>query len=94
MSSLKHKRWQVLAASISINFCLGTYYAWSIFAAGYMDLFQWPADKLTIVFILSALLGPVSMTIGGKMMDKYGVRVVILLASILYSAGNFFCGVI
>ena len=51
MSSLKHKRWQVLAASISINFCLGTYYAWSIFAAGYMDLFQWPADKLTIVFI-------------------------------------------
>lgn len=94
MSSLKHKRWQVLAASVSINFCLGTYYAWSIFAAGYMDLFQWPADKLTIVFILSALLGPVSMTIGGKMMDKYGVRVVILLASILYSAGNFFCGVI
>ena len=94
MSSLKHKRWQVLAASISINFCLGTYYAWSIFAAGYMDLFQWPADKLTIVFILSALLGPVSMTIGGKMMDKYGVRVVILLASILSSAGNFFCGVI
>ena len=34
------------------------------------------------------------MTIGGKMMDKYGVRIVILLASILYSAGNFFCGVI
>ena len=94
MSSLKHKRWQVLIASILINCCLGTYYAWSIFAAGYMDLFQWPADKLTIVFILSALLGPVSMTIGGKMMDKYGVRVVILLASILYSAGNFFCGVI
>ena len=59
-----------------------------------MDLFHWPADKLTIVFILSALLGPVSMTIGGKMMDKYGVRIVILLASILYSAGNFFCGVI
>ena len=94
MRSLKHKRWQVLIASILINCCLGTYYAWSIFAAGYMDLFHWPADKLTIVFILSALLGPVSMTIGGKMMDKYGVRIVILLASILYSAGNFFCGVI
>lgn len=94
MSCQKYERWYVLIASILINCCLGTYYAWSIFAAGYMELFHWPADKLTIVFILSALFGPVSMTIGGKMMDKYGVRIVILLASILYSAGNFFCGVI
>ena len=42
---LNKKRWFVLIASLAINLCIGTGYAWSVFAKPLMEQFGWAAAQ-------------------------------------------------
>ena len=93
-SSLKKNQYFVLISSLFINLCIGGFYAWSIFAAGFMDKFNWSLNTVTNVFMVGSIVGPIANIIGGRLLDKKGPRFVVLSGSVLYAGGNIGCGII
>lgn len=92
------KRWRVLIACCFINLCIGSMYAWSIFAAPMAEYLSTihstsitPAN-LAIVFVICNSVGPVTMITGGKINDTLGPRRVILLGGLMFGGGMALCG--
>lgn len=93
MDAAIQRRWPVLIGGIAINFCLGAFYAWSVFAAGLIEKFQWSTSEVTMTFFISSLIAPVANVLGGRGMDKYGPRIMVIMAAVFYGGGNFVCGI-
>lgn len=89
---IKAGRRSVLIASIFINLCLGSFYAWSIFAFGFMSKFNWTLDTVTTVFVIGSFVGPIANILGGRIMDKRGAKTASFLGTILYAGGYLGCG--
>lgn len=93
---LTKKRWLVLVASCLINLCIGSLYAWSVFAepmAEYLNaLTGRDVGSLAIVFTLANSVGPVTMISGGSVNDRLGPRGVIVFGGLLFGLGMFFSG--
>ena len=65
MSEEHYNRWLILVAAIIINICIGTLYAWSVFAMPLGKLFGWAPPALALVFTINHGLSPVAMIGGG-----------------------------
>ena len=71
--NLTKKRWIILIASCFINLCIGSIYAWSVFAspmAEYLSALTgttFTAGTLAIVFTVTNSVGPITMITGGRM---------------------------
>jgi OFA family oxalate/formate antiporter-like MFS transporter len=95
---LKTKRWLVLIASILINLCIGSGYAWSVFAKPMVAHLSAvtgvavTAAAATLAFTISNLFGPVTMIIGGSVQDKFGPRWVIFAGAFIFGGGVFLTG--
>ncbi|RQW65096.1 L-lactate MFS transporter [Vibrio viridaestus] len=92
------KRWSILIAACFINLCVGSMYAWSVFAApmaahlsSINHISLTPAD-LAIVFIVANSVGPITMITGGKINDTLGPRVVIFVGGLMFGGGMFLSG--
>ena len=98
-ASLDKKRWWVLIASSLINLCIGSIYAWSVFAAplaarlsGLLGTTLTAAD-LAIVFTVANSIGPITMISGGYITDKLGgPRAVILIGGSMFGVGMLLTG--
>ena len=77
---LDKRSWVVLVASCLINLCIGSIYAWSVFAAPLAAKLTsllgttFTAADLAIVFTVANSIGPVTMICGGFITDKFGPR--------------------
>lgn len=99
---LEKKRWLILAASCLINLCIGSLYAWSVFAGpmaehisqvqGLTGAQQLTAAALAVVFTVANAVGPVTMIGGGFINDSLGPRWGILLGGLLFGGGMFLSG--
>ncbi|TEB11118.1 putative MFS-type transporter YhjX [Pelotomaculum sp. FP] len=95
---LKTKRWLVLIASVLINLCIGSGYAWSVFAKPMVAHLSSvtgvavTAAAATLAFTISNLFGPVTMIIGGSVQDKFGPRWVIFAGAFIFGGGVFLTG--
>ena len=96
---LDKKRWGVLIASSLINLCIGSIYAWSVFAgplaAKLTSLLgtTFTAADLAVVFTVANSIGPVTMIAGGFVTDKLGgPRAVILTGGIMFGVGTLLTG--
>lgn len=97
--NLDKKRWGVLIASCLINLCIGSIYAWSVFAAPLaakltelLDTTFTAAD-LAIVFTVTNSIGPITMICGGYITDKFGgPRGVILIGGTIFAVGMLLTG--
>ena len=78
-----------------INFCMGSFYAWSVYATWLSQYYSTQlgatvtVSSLTYIFSVGAALNPVAMIIGGFLTDRLGPRPVLVLGGILASAGYF-----
>ncbi|MCR5785839.1 MAG: OFA family MFS transporter [Eubacterium sp.] len=90
--NLDKKRWIILICSCLINLCIGSLYAWSVFAGPMADRLGVESGALSLVFTLANAVGPVTMISGGFINDKFGARNVILAGGILFGAGMIACG--
>lgn len=94
----KYNRWVILAASCLINLCIGSVYAWSIFAepmAAHLSQTmntEITAAQLSIVFTVANLLGPITMITGGKINDTLGPERVLLAGGMMFGAGLLLSG--
>ncbi len=89
---LKKKRWFILGASLLINLCIGSGYAWSVYAGPLIKTFGWSAAATALTFTISNAISPVCMITGGKIQDKFGPKWVIFAGGILFGGGIIVSG--
>lgn len=95
---LTKKRWIILIASCFINLCIGSMYAWSVFAAPMAKYLSQvtgatlTAGVLAIVFTVTNSVGPITMITGGRINDTFGPKKVIFLGGILFGGGMILSG--
>lgn len=95
---LTKKRWLILAASCLINLCIGSLYAWSVFAGPLAERINvltgssLTAANLAIIFTVANAVGPITMISGGTINDKLGPKWVIFAGGLLFGLGLLACG--
>ena len=87
---LEKKRWLVLLSSCLINLCIGSLYAWSIFATPLSE--ELSIANIAIVFTIASSIGPLIMVPTGYINDRIGPRKIVFVGGILFGIGNFMCG--
>ena len=96
--NLDRKRWVVLIASCLINLCIGSIYAWSVFASPLAEKLSgiqgtmYTAAMLAIVFTVANSVGPITMISGGYVNDKLGPKWVLIVGGGLFGAGMICTG--
>lgn len=96
--NLTQKRWLILVAGCLINLCLGSIYAWSVFAnsmAEYLNIhngLELTTGDLAIVYTIANSVGPITMISGGWFNDKFGPKKVILMGGLLFGTGMILSG--
>lgn len=96
--NLTKKRWIILIASCFINLCIGSIYAWSVFAtpmAEYLNGINgtvFTAGTLAIVFTVTNSVGPITMITGGRINDKFGPKKVIFVGGLIFGIGMILAG--
>ena len=96
--NLTKKRWLILAACCLINLCLGSLYAWSVFASGmasYLSALngvELTTADLAIVYTIANSVGPITMISGGYINDKFGPRKVIMTGGAMFGIGMILSG--
>ena len=72
------KRWLILIASCFVTLCVGSLYAWSVFAspmAKYLsEITGKEVTSLAIVFTVANAVGPITMISGGFINDRIGPK--------------------
>lgn len=90
---LNKKRWLILAACCLANLCLGSVYAWSVFASAMAEHLttvtgtQITTGDLAIVYTVANSVGPITMISGGWFNDRFGPGKVILVGGIMFGGG-------
>lgn len=96
--NLTKKRWVILVAACMINLCLGSIYAWSVFASSMADYLSarngitLTTGDLAIVYTVANAVGPITMISGGFFNDKYGPKKVILTGGVMFGVGMVLSG--
>ena len=89
-------RWIALVVALLINLCIGSVYAWSVFANPLAEVISAATGtqitSLSIVFTVANAVGPITMISGGFINDKIGSRWLIFIGGILFGAGMIGAG--
>ena len=85
-------RWIVLIASIAINLCIGSAYAWSIFQNPIIELYGWTTSQVSMAFTINLAIVPIAMIIAGRIQDKIGPKFVSMAGGIIFGAGLILAG--
>lgn len=95
---LTKKRWIILIASCFINLCVGSIYAWSVFAAPMAKYLSnvtgisLTAGSLAIAFTITNSIAPITMISGGRINDMFGPKKVIFVGGLLFGGGMILSG--
>ena len=95
---LTKKRWLVLGLCCLINLCIGSIYAWSVFAqpmAAHLSQVlgrELTSGDLAIVYTIANAVGPITMISGGFFNDKFGPKAVIFLGGLMFGVGMILSG--
>ncbi len=84
-------RWWRVAGGLSMNFALGTLYAWSVFVAPLEKQFGWKRADTSMVFTIAVMVFALSFVVAGRIQDKFGPLYCSLAGGILVSLGFFLC---
>jgi len=86
-------RWLVVVGAILIQLCLGAIYAWSVFTPVLKDA-GWSKVQTQMVFSAGLALFAISMVISGRLMPKFGPRVLAIAGGLVLGAGYLLAGLI
>lgn len=84
---MKSHRWTILIASMIINMCIGSAYAWSVFQNPLISMFGWSTSDTSLAFTLSLSLVPVAMIGAGRIQDRFGTQMVTMAGGIVFGLG-------
>lgn len=86
----KKKRIVVLIAGVAIQLCLGVAYIWSVFQSGIAQtIFAGNNAKASLTYSLLLAVLTVGSVLGGKLVNKIPLKLVVMLGGIILSLGFF-----
>jgi len=83
---------KVTIAGSVVNFSLGIFYAWSVFADGLIKELGWSKSAAMFPYTLELLVFSIAMIIGGRFQDYFGPRRGIMLSGIFTGLALILCG--
>jgi OFA family oxalate/formate antiporter-like MFS transporter len=86
------RRWWVAAAGTALMACLGTVYAWSLFAQPLAAAFGWSSARTTAPFAAAIFFLGIGAIGGGRWQDRSGPRPVAVTGALLWGIGNLLAG--
>ncbi len=96
--NISKRRWLVLLFACLTNLCLGSVYAWSVFAAPMAEYLGTitgtgiTTADLAIVYTVANSVGPITMISGGWINDRFGPKKVILTGGVMFGCGMILAG--
>lgn len=85
-------RWIYIALGLTMNFCLGSVYSWSIFRKPLEELFEISATESSLPYMFFLVFYAIFMPIAGRFLDKYGPKLVSIIGGILVGIGWMLAG--
>lgn len=93
MAVIKSKnRYVILSGLFIIAFCCGGMYAWSVFSGSLAEYRGWDYSKVTLAYSLMSLMLSLFGIMGGRLLDRFGPKKMMLAASVLWGGGWFLTG--
>ena len=91
--SKEFNRWIIVIAGLTIQFCLGAVYAWSVFSKPIESLQGWTTVQVSWAYTINLAMIPVMMIFGGQLMPKIGPKKVAILGGTVVLIGMFLASV-
>ena len=82
---------KVTLAGSLVNFSLGIFYAWSVFANGLIKELGWSKSEAMFPYTLELLVFSIAMIFGGRFQDRFGPRRGIVLSGCFTGLGLILC---
>lgn len=92
MENVQLNRWRILIAATLINICVGSIYAFSIFALPLSKVFSASMPEIMMAFTINGAISPIPMILGGKLVDRGGARTAIFLGGAMFGLGFILSG--
>ncbi len=93
MNNKKYRNRTAILSALAVNaFCCGGTYAWSVFASSLAEYRGWDYSQVTLAYSMMLLMLAIFGIPGGKILDKFGPRKMMLLASVMWGGGWFLTG--
>ncbi len=81
------RAWTVVLAALSINLILGVLYAWGVMGKALVGQWGWSKTQAALPFTVSTAAFAITMVFAGRLQDKIGPRVVVMLGGIILGIG-------
>jgi OFA family oxalate/formate antiporter-like MFS transporter len=88
---LNRKGWIVTFSGLGVNLALGVLYSWGVFAAALRSE-GWTSTQSQIPYMIACAVFAILMVPGGRVQDRIGPKLVLLIASIMTAIGFIFSG--
>lgn len=86
-------RWLVVVGAVLIQLCLGAIYAWSVFTP-FLTAVGWTKAQTQHVFAAGLFCFAIAMVFAGKMLPKWGPRMLAALGGVVLGAGYIAAGLL
>lgn len=85
--STNKQGWMITFAALGINLIMGVLYSWGVIKKALVSDWGWSNTEAALPFTVSAAVFAFTMIFAGRAQDKYGPRVVTILAGIILGGG-------
>ncbi|MEK5143186.1 L-lactate MFS transporter [Paenibacillus sp. FSL M7-0134] len=92
MENVQLNRWRILIAATLINICVGSIYAFSIFALPLSKMLAVSMPEIMMAFTINGAIAPIPAILGGKLVDRGGARIAIFIGGTMFGLGYILTG--
>lgn len=82
-----NRGWTVVMTAFGLNLVLGVLYAWSVMAKALVGQWGWSKTDASLPFTVSTIAFSISMIFAGRMQDKMGPRLTVVLGGLMLGGG-------
>lgn len=91
-SNFDPRRWRLLIVSVMINTCVGFCYTWSVIQGELIKTYGWNLKEVSLAFTILMAVSSFLQILGGKAMERFPCRRVVMLGGLLMGIGGFVLG--
>lgn len=82
---------KVTIAGSMINFFIGTFYSWSVFADGLIHQLGWTRTEANLPYTVEVFVFAMMMVVAGRFQDRIGARKGAIISGLLLGTSFIFC---